>query len=78
MIHRLLARNAQALGKTADLFPQPRRISGAGGCWVRTLNRISNGDLLAGNAPSKVLRQGRRWIEENRAELSATWDEFQR
>ena len=39
---------------------------------------ISNGDLLAGNAPSKVLRQARRWVEENRAELSAMWDEFQR
>jgi Domain of unknown function (DUF4160) len=40
--------------------------------------RISNGDLLAGKAPSKVLNRARRWIEENRAELSATWDEFQR
>jgi hypothetical protein len=40
--------------------------------------RISNGDLLAGRAPNKVLRQARRWVEENRAELSAMWDEFQR
>jgi hypothetical protein len=40
--------------------------------------RIANGDLLAGKAPRKVLRQARRWVEENRAELSAIWDEFQR
>ena len=40
--------------------------------------RISNGDLLAGDAPNRVLRQARRWVEVNRAELSAMWDEFQR
>ena len=40
--------------------------------------RISNGDLLAGSAPGKVLRQARRWIEAHRDELSALWDEFQR
>jgi hypothetical protein len=40
--------------------------------------RISNGDLLAGEAPSKVLSRARRWVEENRAEVSAMWDEFQR
>jgi hypothetical protein len=40
--------------------------------------RISNGDLLAGAAPSKVLRQARRWVEAHRAELLAMWDEFQR
>jgi DNA-binding XRE family transcriptional regulator len=38
--------------------------------------RISNGDLLAGDAPNKVLRQARRWVEEHRAELSAMWDEW--
>jgi len=40
--------------------------------------RISNGDLLAGGAPSKVLLQARRWIEGNRSELLALWREFQR
>jgi hypothetical protein len=40
--------------------------------------RISNDDLLAGDAPRKVLRQARRWIEMNRVELSAMWNEFQR
>jgi hypothetical protein len=40
--------------------------------------RISNGDLLAGDAPDKALRQARRWLEEHRAELLAMWDEFQR
>jgi hypothetical protein len=40
--------------------------------------RISNGELLAGDAPNRVLRQARRWVEENRLELSAMWDEFQR
>ena len=40
--------------------------------------RIANGDLLAGDAPNKVLKQARRWIEERRAELLAMWDEFQR
>ena len=40
--------------------------------------RISDGDLLAGKAPNKVLRQARRWIEDHRAELSSMWDQFQR
>jgi len=40
--------------------------------------RISNGDLLAGDAPSKVLKQARRWVEEHRGELLAMWDAFQR
>ena len=40
--------------------------------------RISNGDLLAGDAPSKVLKPARRWVEEHRAELLELWDEFQR
>jgi Domain of unknown function (DUF4160) len=40
--------------------------------------RISNGELLAGDAPGKVLREARRWIEDHQAELLAMWDEFQR
>ena len=40
--------------------------------------RISNGALLAGDAPGKVLRQARRWVAGHRAELAAMWDEFQR
>jgi uncharacterized protein DUF4160 len=40
--------------------------------------RISNGDLLAGTAPSRALKQARRWVEQQRAALSARWDEFQR
>jgi Domain of unknown function (DUF4160) len=40
--------------------------------------RISNGDLLAGSAPSKVLKRARRWIQQRRAELLARWNEFQR
>jgi hypothetical protein len=40
--------------------------------------RISNGDLLAGGVPNRVLKQTRRWLEENRADLLAMWDEFQR
>ena len=30
--------------------------------------RISNGDLLAGHVPNRVLKQARRWVEERRAE----------
>jgi len=40
--------------------------------------RIANGDLLAGHAPIKVLKQSRRWVAERRAELLAMWDELQR
>jgi len=40
--------------------------------------RIANGELLAGDAPGKILREARRWIEEHRVELLAMWDEFQR
>jgi len=39
---------------------------------------ISSGDLLAGDAPSRVLREARRWIAEHRAELLVLCDEFQR
>ena len=40
--------------------------------------RLSNGDLIAGDAPNKVLKAARRWIEENRTELLRLWTEFQR
>jgi hypothetical protein len=40
--------------------------------------RLSNGDLIAGDAPSRVLREARRWLEANRAELLQLWNEFQR
>jgi uncharacterized protein DUF4160 len=40
--------------------------------------RISNGDLLAGGAPGRALRQARHWVKENQAELLELWDEFQR
>jgi len=40
--------------------------------------RISNGEVLAGDAPGRVLRQARRWVESHRTELSALWIAFQR
>jgi hypothetical protein len=40
--------------------------------------RISSGDLLAGDAPNRVLKQARLFVEEHRAELLAMGDEFQR
>jgi len=40
--------------------------------------RISNGDLLAGDAPNRVVKQARRWVEAHQAELLERWDEFQR
>ena len=40
--------------------------------------RISTGAVLAGDAPSRVLRQARRWVEEHQAELLDLWREFQR
>ena len=39
--------------------------------------RIADGDLIAGDAPNKVLRQARKWLEENRADLLQLWSEFQ-
>jgi Domain of unknown function (DUF4160) len=39
--------------------------------------RISNGDLLAGDEPNRVLRR-RQWIAIHQAELLELWDEFQR
>jgi hypothetical protein len=39
--------------------------------------RISNGDVLAGAAPAKVLREARAWVAENREEMLKLWDEFQ-
>ena len=40
--------------------------------------RLSNGDLIAGSAPKRVLREARFWIEENRVQLMRLWREFQR
>jgi len=40
--------------------------------------RISNGDLLAGDAPNRVVKQARRWVGAHQAELLERWDEFQR
>ena len=40
--------------------------------------RLSNGELIAGDAPNRVLRQTRRWLEEHRTELLQLWNEFQR
>ena len=40
--------------------------------------RLSNGDLIAGSAPTRVLREARFWIEENRVQLMRLWREFQR
>ena len=39
--------------------------------------RIADGDLIAGDAPNKVLRRARQWVEQNRAELLQLWREFQ-
>ena len=40
--------------------------------------RLSNGELIAGDAPNRVLREARRWLEEHRTELVQLWNEFQR
>ena len=40
--------------------------------------RLSNGDLIAGDAPNQVLRETRRWLQENRTDLLQLWNEFQR
>ena len=40
--------------------------------------RISDGGMLAGDAPGRVLKQARRWIALHRAELIELWDEFSR
>ena len=58
-----------------DENPPHVHIRGAG---FAAKVRISNGDLLAGGAPAKVLRQARRWIQQHSAELATLWDEFQR
>jgi hypothetical protein len=40
--------------------------------------RISNGELLAGSAPGRALRQAQRWVEAHRLDLVALWEEFQK
>jgi uncharacterized protein DUF4160 len=39
--------------------------------------RLSNGEVIAGEAPGKALRTARRWIVSNRVRLMQLWDEFQ-
>jgi len=39
--------------------------------------RLANGELIAGEALGKVLRQARRWIAANRQRLLDLWNEFQ-
>jgi hypothetical protein len=58
-----------------DEYPPHVHINGAD---FAAKLRISNGELLAGAAPGKVLRQARAWIEQHRGELMALWEEFQR
>ena len=69
------ARNRLPLRLIQDENPPHVHIKGSD---FAAKMRIANGDVLAGHAPNKVLRQARRWIGEHRAELLATWDEFQR
>lgn len=40
--------------------------------------RISDGTVLAGAAPGRVLKQARTWIASHRATLLELWDEFSR
>ncbi len=40
--------------------------------------RLSSGDLIAGDAPNRVLRETRDWLEGNRVELLRLWNEIQR
>ena len=40
--------------------------------------RLANGELIAGDAPNRVLAEARRWIQENQAQLLQLWNEFQR
>jgi hypothetical protein len=40
--------------------------------------RISNGEILAGDAPRRVLKLARQWIQEHQASLVEQWNEFQR
>ena len=40
--------------------------------------RLSNGDLIAGDAPNRVLSEARHWLEGNRVELLRLRTEFQR
>jgi hypothetical protein len=58
-----------------DENPPHVHIRGAG---FAAKIRISNGDVLAGAAPSRALKQARRWMRDHRAELLALWNEFQR
>ena len=39
---------------------------------------LSNGELIAGDAPNRVLREARRWVDEHWTELLQLWNEFQR
>ena len=39
--------------------------------------RLANGELIAGDAPNRVLAEARRWIQENQAQLLQLWNEFQ-
>jgi Domain of unknown function (DUF4160) len=40
--------------------------------------KIRNGEILAGDAPRRVLKLARQWIQEHRASLVEQWNEFQR
>ena len=74
-------RQLQALMFFQDENPPHVHVTGAD---FAAKLRISNGDLLAGDAPNELLldrtrvEQARRWIEGHRAELLAMWHEFQR
>ena len=58
-----------------DENPPHVHVTGAG---FAAKLRIPSGALLAGDAPGRVLRQARRWIDEHQSELMELWNEFQR
>jgi hypothetical protein len=58
-----------------DENPPHVHIKGAG---FAAKVRLSDGEVIAGEAPNKVLKEARRWIEANRAQLSRLWNEFQK
>jgi hypothetical protein len=40
--------------------------------------RLSDGELIAGEAPNRVLREARSCIKAHRSELPRLWNEFQK
>ena len=66
-------------GEVVGIYPAANNAaSGSRGPWAAGEYDYVWHAVHAGDAPNRVVKQARRWVEAHQAELLERWDEFQR